>query len=93
MSTIKYLTSVINRRIVRARRCPFTSLSWVYPDNNFRVLCEKGIIRTMATDKSRSLSLDNMNPNVKIMEYAVRGPLLIRAGEIEKELEKVKPIK
>jgi len=30
-----------------------------------------------------------MNPNVRIMEYAVRGPLLIRATEIENELKKV----
>ncbi|XP_050300992.1 alanine aminotransferase 1 [Anthonomus grandis grandis] len=35
-----------------------------------------------------SLTLDNMNPNIKALEYAVRGPLVIRAGEIEKELEK-----
>lgn len=28
-----------------------------------------------------------MNPNIKVMEYAVRGPLVIRAGEIEKELQ------
>ncbi|CAH1968291.1 unnamed protein product [Acanthoscelides obtectus] len=35
-----------------------------------------------------SLTLDNLNPNVKVLEYAVRGPLVIRAGEIEKELEK-----
>lgn len=35
------------------------------------------------------LNLDNMNPNVRIMEYAVRGPLLIRATEIENELKKV----
>lgn len=37
----------------------------------------------------KSLSLDNINPNFIAMEYAVRGPLVIRAGEIEKELEKV----
>lgn len=35
------------------------------------------------------LNLDNMNPNVRIMEYAVRGPLLIRATEIENELKEV----
>jgi len=35
------------------------------------------------------LNLDTMNPNVRIMEYAVRGPLLIRATEIENELKKV----
>lgn len=33
--------------------------------------------------------MENINPNVKIMEYAVRGPLVIRATQIEKELEKV----
>lgn len=37
----------------------------------------------------KSLNLDNINPNFIAMEYAVRGPLVIRAGEIEKELEKV----
>lgn len=47
------------------------------------------------TAKSRKMSsgphltLDNLNPQVKVMEYAVRGPLVIRAGEIEKELQKV----
>lgn len=30
-----------------------------------------------------------MNPHVKNMEYAVRGPIVIRAGEIEEELRKV----
>lgn len=40
------------------------------------------------------LSLDTINPNVKTMEYAVRGPIVIRAVEIEKELsEKVLIIK
>lgn len=34
-----------------------------------------------------------MNPNVIKMEYAVRGPLVIRAGEIEKEIKQVKPKK
>ncbi|KAK2180270.1 hypothetical protein NP493_448g00003 [Ridgeia piscesae] len=37
---------------------------------------------------SRVLNIDNMNPNVKVMEYAVRGPLVIRAGQIEEELQK-----
>lgn len=36
----------------------------------------------------KTLTLDNMNPNIIKMEYAVRGPLVIRATEIEKELEK-----
>ena len=37
-----------------------------------------------------SITLDNMNPAIKKMEYAVRGPLVIRATALEKELEKVK---
>jgi len=34
-----------------------------------------------------TVALDNMNPCIKKMEYAVRGPLVIRATAIEKELE------
>lgn len=36
------------------------------------------------------LTMDSINPNVIKMEYAVRGPLVIRAGEIEKELKQVR---
>ncbi|CAG4946235.1 unnamed protein product [Parnassius apollo] len=32
--------------------------------------------------------MENINPNIVKLEYAVRGPLVIRAAEIEKELEK-----
>ncbi|KAL1516543.1 hypothetical protein ABEB36_000449 [Hypothenemus hampei] len=53
------------------------------------------VVRTMATQPQsqnraapRCLNIDNLNPNIKVLEYAVRGPLVIRAGEIEKELEK-----
>lgn len=35
------------------------------------------------------LTMDTLNPHIKTMEYAVRGPIVIRAGEIEKELESV----
>ncbi|OWR50531.1 hypothetical protein KGM_210345 [Danaus plexippus plexippus] len=37
---------------------------------------------------SKAVTLENLNPNIIKLEYAVRGPLVIRAGEIEKELEK-----
>jgi len=42
----------------------------------------------MTSTWSPTLTLDNMNPCIKTMEYAVRGPLVIRATEIEKELQK-----
>ena len=45
-----------------------------------------------ASSGDRTLTLANMNPCVKKMEYAVRGPLVIRAVELEKELQKVKKI-
>ncbi|XP_077983529.1 alanine aminotransferase 2-like [Glandiceps talaboti] len=38
--------------------------------------------------RPKVVTLQNMNPHVKTMEYAVRGPIVIRAGEIEKELAK-----
>ena len=34
-------------------------------------------------------NIDNLNPCIIRMEYAVRGPLVIRASEIEKELQNV----
>uniref|UniRef100_A0A182VSP7 alanine transaminase n=1 Tax=Anopheles minimus TaxID=112268 RepID=A0A182VSP7_9DIPT len=37
--------------------------------------------------QQRCVSIENINPAIKTMEYAVRGPLVIRAGVIEKELE------
>ncbi|CAH1398729.1 unnamed protein product [Nezara viridula] len=39
---------------------------------------------------SKRLTLKSMNPYIKAMEYAVRGPLVIRAAEIEKELKEGK---
>lgn len=46
-------------------------------------------IRTMASDQKKALTLETMNPHVKKLQYAVRGPLVIRAAELEKEIEKV----
>ena len=38
---------------------------------------------------NKVLTMETLNPNIKLMEYAVRGPIVARAAEIEKELEKV----
>lgn len=40
-------------------------------------------------EASTMTCLNNINPQIKLMEYAVRGPLVIRATEIEKELANV----
>ncbi|KAI8125371.1 hypothetical protein FF38_05334 [Lucilia cuprina] len=41
----------------------------------------------MPGQTNKCLQLENINPNFITMEYAVRGPLVIRAGEIERELK------
>ncbi|KAL8594886.1 hypothetical protein ACOMHN_038449 [Nucella lapillus] len=41
----------------------------------------------MAKDGSKVLTLETLNPGVKVMEYAVRGPIVARAGQIEQELK------
>merc|ERR1719411_2419345 len=48
----------------------------------------RSLSSSSATMAPTTLKIDNMNPNIKKMEYAVRGPLVIRATAIEKELEK-----
>merc|ERR1712088_913972 len=49
---------------------------------------QENTMSTVAADKSGpTITLENMNPCVKEMEYAVRGPLVIRATEIEKEIQ------
>ncbi|XP_063062903.1 alanine aminotransferase 2-like [Engraulis encrasicolus] len=45
-------------------------------------MTENGIMHS-----ERALTLDTMNPNVKRVEYAVRGPIVQRAAQIEKELK------
>ena len=53
---------------------------------------EKQLRRRMSTQVEKwapTITLENMNPCVKKMEYAVRGPLVIRATEIEKEIQNV----
>uniref|UniRef100_A0A915DKH4 alanine transaminase n=1 Tax=Ditylenchus dipsaci TaxID=166011 RepID=A0A915DKH4_9BILA len=35
---------------------------------------------------SKILTMDTINPNVKTMEYAVRGPIVMRSVEIEREM-------
>lgn len=74
------------------RRANFTSVRVVLGEALNSV--ERGVSgapfkRTMASQQKHCLGMDTLNPNIKVLEYAVRGPLVTRAGEIEKELEKV----
>jgi alanine transaminase len=40
-------------------------------------------------DQNKILTMENLNPRVIDIEYAVRGPIVIRAAEIEKEIKSV----
>lgn len=55
---------------------------------NLKFIRTKPIMNSYSTD--RVLTLENMNQAVIKLEYAVRGPLVLRAQQIQKELnEKV----
>ncbi|KAK7019206.1 hypothetical protein SK128_009438 [Halocaridina rubra] len=56
----------------------------------FKTSCVNANVRCLSISAKmdqKVLTIDNMNPLVKKMEYAVRGPLVIRATAIEKDLE------
>lgn len=40
--------------------------------------------------EGKVLTMETLNPHVKAMEYAVRGPIVVRAAEIEKDLAQVR---
>ena len=44
----------------------------------------KNLPNTSNMSSAATVTMDNMNPCIKKMEYAVRGPLVIRATAIEK---------
>ncbi|KAG9356099.1 hypothetical protein JZ751_000943 [Albula glossodonta] len=54
---------------------------------------QRGIIQRKMTEngvtsrRGKVLTIDTMNPSVKKVEYAVRGPIVQRALQIEKELK------
>ena len=45
-----------------------------------------------AKEKEKILNMKMVNEGIRVMSYAVRGPLLLRANELEKELKAVKEV-
>lgn len=68
-----------NRHIVVA-----ASASCTHPSSR---KWRNGIIMAQPRRK-KTLTVENMNPHVRTMEYAVRGPIVQRATELEHELSK-----
>lgn len=89
MSSSRLLSRFISRRETFKVRCNSVALTSLNSSCVFDIKMSCGVNsdRGMA---SKCLNLEDINPNVKVMEYAVRGPLVIRGSEIEKELEKVR---
>ncbi|XP_068116185.1 alanine aminotransferase 2 isoform X1 [Hyperolius riggenbachi] len=50
--------------------------------------CSSAVLEAPAAARRRVLTLQSMNPQVRAVEYAVRGPIVTRAGEIERELQR-----
>lgn len=92
--SIKFLSSlsyhqptIKNRGQNRENMFSFSINNLIRNGKTNKMLNVNVIARNMSTAPyKRCVSLDNINPNIKTMEYAVRGPLVIRAGQIEEEL-------
>uniref|UniRef100_A0A8C2ZVJ6 alanine transaminase n=1 Tax=Cyclopterus lumpus TaxID=8103 RepID=A0A8C2ZVJ6_CYCLU len=77
--------------------CPLTPLKWarqLFLINSFSVRRSARDITNMSQQaanglpcRGKVLNLDNMNPNVRRVEYAVRGAIVQRALQIDKELK------
>lgn len=62
----------------------------VEADMNFNAVGGKARHVASTVRRSKVLTIDSMNERVKAVQYAVRGPIVIRAGEIEQELKQGK---
>lgn len=40
--------------------------------------------------REKTLTMATLNPQVKAVEYAVRGPIVMKAGDIERDLQQVR---
>lgn len=58
---------------------------WAFPTTR-----KSTITQFAMANSEKVITLDTLNPRIKVMEYAVRGPIVARAAEIEKELAKVR---
>jgi len=56
-------------------------------NNDAKQIMTPAKIVELEIEPKKQLTVDSMNPNIRTMKYAVLGPLVIRAMEIEKELK------
>nr|XP_048290606.1 alanine aminotransferase 2 isoform X2 [Myodes glareolus] len=75
--------------LVRRGSCPRASGPWVRSHSSAAAEASAALkVRPERSPRDRILTLESMNPQVKAVEYAVRGPIVLKAGEIEMELQR-----
>ena len=76
--------------LVRRGCCPRTHGPWGRSQSSAAAEASAVLkVRPERSRRERILTLESMNPQVKAVEYAVRGPIVLKAGEIELELQRV----
>lgn len=76
--------------LVRLGCCPRTPGPWGRSQSSAAAEASAVLkVRPERSRRERILTLESMNPQVKAVEYAVRGPIVLKAGEIELELQRV----
>lgn len=76
--------------LVRRGCCPRTLGPWGRSQSSAAAEASAVLkVRPERSRRERILTLESMNPQVKAVEYAVRGPIVLKAGEIELELQRV----
>ena len=76
-------------RAVLRTKTPFHCCRWLGQRGADNIKNMAYVKNAKFSDMTKPLTLKSMNPLVKQVEYAVRGPIVARAGEIEKELVEV----
>lgn len=87
-------------RVIRSCRCGLGTVTRIASAQPVFVAKSAGALSVNRSSNHRLFSssrmvtgpfvnIDDVNKNVIKLQYAVRGPLVIRAGEIAKELQKV----
>ncbi|XP_038860052.1 alanine aminotransferase 2-like isoform X2 [Salvelinus namaycush] len=83
-----YLVSGVRSMLIPSQLSPFSpqSIALSGVSERRRGLAQEKMTENGVFSRDKVLTIDTMNPTVKNVEYAVRGPIVQRAMQIEKEL-------
>ncbi|XP_060538159.1 alanine aminotransferase 1 isoform X1 [Pantherophis guttatus] len=95
MPRIRFARVVLSSRLpgveARGLLCSVPPLLSPKPPLHFRALQRQaeqpGMADNRAVPRDKVLTLESMNPHVRMVEYAVRGPIVARANQLKKELK------